>query len=116
MLLKQVVSFGQPMAVACDGKCSKAWGISTRPKEQLSEDEDDVVWFSDEELGEAPDDPGTYEGDHAKPRAPSDRMNKWCVRECERCASARMGGGYVAVPDWSERKYNQPWKHHVEEK
>lgn len=93
----------QPCTVACDGKCSKAWGINQRPRKYLSGDPDeaetakewgrradDFVWFADDELGEAPEDPGTYEGGHAKPLGPHE-MNKWCTRECER--SVLVGRG-----------------------
>ena len=67
--------------MACDGKCHKAWGINNRPKRQLSEDEDDYEYLSDNELGEAPENPGTYEGGQGKnPKS----LNKWCARECER--------------------------------
>lgn len=77
--------FGQPADVDCDQKCNKAWGINNRPRVQLGQDEDDYEWLSDGELGQAPIDPGTYEGSDAKPLFPDEFPNRWCVRECERC-------------------------------
>jgi len=105
---KIIQYFEQPCKVVCDEKCNKAWGISNRPKEQLSEDPDDILWLSDGELGDAPTDPGTYEGGHAKPTSPAQIPNKWCVRECERCAMSRPGesGKPLAPKDWSNRVYN----------
>ena len=75
--------FGQPAVVVCDGQCEKAFGLITRPKIQLDENnEDDYVFLADHELDEAPDDPQTYEGGQAKPQ--NRCHNKWCVRQCER--------------------------------
>lgn len=104
---------GQPARVACDGLCTKAWGISCRPQEQLSDDDNDTVWHADGELGEAPADPGTAEGGHRKPPDASQFPNKWCVRECERCYVSMPGKWEepAVLPDWSKREYNQPWKH-----
>lgn len=45
---------GQSALLVCDRKCNKAWG-EDRPQEQLSDNEDDVVWLADDELGDAPD-------------------------------------------------------------
>ena len=112
MLTKQITAYGQPMEIRCDGRCSKAWGIPGRPVIALDPaDEDDLVWLADQEIeGDAPADPGTYEGGHGKPQAtdctdPS-RMNKWCFRACERCVTA------PAMPrDWSTRLFNHPSKH-----
>ena len=81
MLQKEIKWFRDQCIFACDGKCHKAWGINNRPKRQLSEDEDDYEYLSDNELGEAPENPGTYEGGQGKnPKS----LNKWCARECER--------------------------------
>jgi len=92
-LTKRVLFCGQRITLACDGRCDKAWGINGRPKRQLSANEDDYVYIGDDELGRAPP-PGKTcilsEGGHLKPSArplrpsDSDRMNKWCARECER--------------------------------
>ncbi len=96
MLKKDIIYFGIPFILFCDEKCDKAWGMNLREKNQLSDDDDDYEYLADGELGEAPDDPGSYEGGHAKPSMEegvsvfdnpnSDRgkLNKWCCRECER--------------------------------
>ena len=82
ILVTPVVFFGQRVMCICDGRCDKAWGISHRPHVQLGSHVDDTAMLADQELGEAPVDPGTYEGDHGKPT--DKQHNKWCVRECER--------------------------------
>jgi hypothetical protein len=112
-IARRVIYFGQPGVVICDARCDKAWGINNRPLVQFSEDQDDTAFLADNELGEAPADPGTYEGGCAKPTEPSERLNKWCVRECERSAMSRSGRGdeVVEAPDFSKRLFNQPWKH-----
>lgn len=84
VLTKRIRYNGQPAIVACDGKCSKAWGRCSRPSQQLSEDELDVEWLADHELGEAPSNPGTAEGRDVKPTHEGEELNTWCVRECER--------------------------------
>lgn len=87
-----IVFFGKKARVKCDRKCSKAWGINSRPKKQISDtDEDDYCFLADDELGLAPKDPGTYEGTDAKPPNPNEFPNRWCIRECERCA--------MSIPD-----------------
>lgn len=108
---KIVQYFGNPCKVACDGNCKKAWGINQRPKEHISGDDDDVVFLSDSELGEAPENPGTYEGGQGKPRSKSEMLNKWCFRECERSAHTPYGGNAndpLVLPDWSKLSYNIP--------
>ncbi|MFN7015074.1 MAG: hypothetical protein ACK4ON_12480 [Bacteroidia bacterium] len=86
---KIITYFGQKTKVACDEKCNKAFGINSRP---LNLDENiDSEYLSDDELGEAPIDPGTYEGGDAKPVDKSSIPNKWCVRECERCVMSNLG-------------------------
>jgi hypothetical protein len=87
--------------MVCDQKCNKAWGINNRPRNQLSDDPDDFEWFTDDELGEAPIDPGTYECDHAKPLTPEQGYNKWCARECERSKT-------VSPYTFGTRMKNQP--------
>lgn len=110
MHTKQIRWFGSDVTLACDGRCTKAWGFSCRPKVEFDRTEpDDVAWLADDELGEAPADPGTYEGGHAKPAGPHD-MNKWCARECER-AMIFEAGEEMKLRDFSQRIYNQPWKH-----
>jgi len=110
MHTKNIVWFGRSVTLACDGKCNKAWGVQTRPKERFDPFEpDDTAMLADDELGEAPADPGTCEGGDIKPENP-DGKNKWCSRECER-ASIIEPGRQIAVHDFSKRIYNQPWKH-----
>lgn len=99
----------RPVILLCDGKCEKAWGVNCRPKEKLGDDDDDVVYLSDGELGLAPADPGTYEGGYGKPAGP-DHTNKWCSRECERAETIRPGEP-LEMHDWRHRQYNQPFKH-----
>jgi hypothetical protein len=67
LMEKRITFFGQPAKVGCDGRCGKAWGINGRAKVRLSDDEDDFYWPADDELGDAPADPGSYEGGYGKP-------------------------------------------------
>lgn len=57
-------------------------GVASRPRVIV----DGVLyWVADNEFDCAPEDPGTYEGDHGKPHVESGyNMNKWCARSCER--------------------------------
>lgn len=107
---KLITYFGQKCKVGCDGKCNKAWGINNRPDIQLSDNEDDFAYLSDLELGEAPEDPGTYEGGDGKPLSNHEFPNKWCVRECERCEKSRPGeySKPLILPDFTKRVYNIP--------
>jgi hypothetical protein len=111
-LEKFIIYFGQPARVACDGRCSKAWGINSRPRVQVSQNEDDYAWKADGEFGEAPANPGTYEGGQGKPRVVTCaiHMNKWCVRECERCVMTPVGkpAAPLVLRDFSRRVYNIP--------
>lgn len=98
---------GQDVTLICDGLCSKAWGIHFRPRIKLSGDEDNIVWLADDELPDAPVDPGTYEGNDAKPRSRDEAHNRWCWRECERSSTSMPGEPLVKLrDDWSERVYN----------
>jgi hypothetical protein len=84
-VVSRIVGYGKDLLLACDGMCEKAWGLNGRPRRVLSDNPDDYEFFSDRELGDAPSDPGTYEGGCGKP---SRRVhNKWCFRECERSVS-----------------------------
>lgn len=106
---KIIVYFGQYTKVNCDRNCNKAWGINSRPKIPLSSvDEDDYFFLADNELGDAPADPGTYEGGQGKPTTPNLFPTKWCVRECERCVRSSPGEYMqpLALPDFSKRRYN----------
>jgi hypothetical protein len=71
----------------------------------MSDDEDDYGYLSDDELGDAPEYPGTYEGGQGKNPL---SMNKWCVRECERCTMSAPGewDKPLKLPDFSKRVYN----------
>jgi len=107
---KSITYFGQPAVLACDGDCSKAWGINSRPRDVEDpnldpSDENDWVWFADGELPIAPVDPGTYEGFEGKPTPDMKLQSKWCARECERSRLTRPGEDN-ALPDFSKRVYN----------
>lgn len=95
---KLITYCGQEAKVGCDEKCHKAWGISNRPKVYLSDDdEDDFTYLSDDELGIAPIDPGTYEGGVAKPTLKTEMLNKWCVRACERCVMSKLNESHLPL-------------------
>jgi hypothetical protein len=102
-----ITYFGKPRKVICDRNCGKAWGINSRPKVQLSNDSDDFAFLADGETGDAPEDPGTYEGEHAKPLSPDEFPNKWCVRECERCTKADVGKP-IELRSFARRRFNLP--------
>lgn len=107
---KQILWFDRHVTLACDGLCGKAWGICNRPCEELDSDEpDDYAFLADGELGDAPANPGTWEGGHGKPQGP-DQMNKWCARECERSGIFERGDP-VELSDYSKRVYNMPGRH-----
>ena len=106
MIEREIVYFGRRRVLCCDGRCEKAWGIDTRPRLELDlEDLDDFAWLSDGELGEAPVDPGTYEGSCGKP-APTEKLeSKWCARQCER-SGVFAPGEDVELRDLGRRFYN----------
>jgi hypothetical protein len=112
LVVSRIIFFGELMILACDGKCTKAWGINNRPSISFDEDDpDDMAFLADDELGDAPKDPGTYEGGHGKPANPV--HNKWCTRECERsslCEVSKFPSG-MELKSFKERLYNQPWEH-----
>jgi|SRR6478672_703304 len=111
LVVSRIKAFGEEMVLACDGKCQKAWGINNRPSISFDEnDPDDSAYLADDELGDAPVDPGTYEGGHGKPTNPV--HNKWCFRECERSSACEVENfPSMVLSDFSKRRYNQPWKH-----
>lgn len=113
--MEKIIQYcGETVWVGCDEKCNKAWGHNSRPKIEFDiEDPDDFAFMSDDELEEAPINPGTYEGGQAKPINKDQIPNKWCVRECERCAMVKYGLK-LKLPDYSKRVYNQPYKHNIE--
>lgn len=113
-LRKSITAYGKRLALVCDGRCDKAWGINGRPKTMLGKHEDDFVWKPDANLGAAPGPGQTVvlsEGGHMKPSAvpltSAERMNKWCLRECERADSFEEGEA-VVVRDLSNPKPNIP--------
>lgn len=102
-----VVPFmGLLMRCRCDGQCSKAWGLNARPVAEFDTDGNPVEYFADQELGDAPVDPGTYEGGIGKPQSPEQFPTKWCVRECERCNKSDPFRFMDSLPiiDWSKRQ------------
>ncbi len=132
----EIIYFGQKAKVACDMKCNKAWGFTCRPKIYVNDpeqrvyglgskhgywasdefgDEDDYFCLSDDELEEAPECTGTWEGGDGKPfiedmKDKDVRHNKWCVRACERCVMTEHGkpDEELKIKDWSKRRYNIP--------
>ena len=104
---KQITYFGKKVIIACDENCGNAWGINKRPKYQLSPNPNDYEYLSDDELLDAPIDPGTYEGGEAKPKYPYQIPNKWCARECERCVMV-ASNEKIVLPDFSKRLKNIP--------
>ncbi len=130
---KKIIFCGQPAKVKCDEKCNKAWGMNNRPRVYLdihdelifglmsngesvepSEftlnriDVDNYAYCSDDELGDAPIDPKTYEDDQAKPTNKSEIGNAWCIRECERCEMSMPNRSEepLELIDFSKRFYN----------
>jgi hypothetical protein len=104
MPTKLITFFNKKAIIGCDGKCDKAWGVNNRPKIEV----DGIVYMkSDDELGQAPLDPWTREGGVGKPRHGIDLLNKWCCRECERCAINEVGTEPVeenlVLTDFSKR-------------
>jgi hypothetical protein len=76
-------------------------------------DPDNHAYIPDRLLGKAPTDPGTYEGGHGKPDwrpRTGEKMNKWCVRQCERCVMTTPGNsdGPLALPDMDTYRFNNP--------
>lgn len=107
--MQQIITyFGEDVKVACDEKCNKAWGINTRPQNQLSDDPDDYEYLSDDELPEAPEHPGTWEGGDKKPVNKVGIPNRWCIRECERCSMSQPGmhNKPLMLKDFSKRRKN----------
>ena len=96
---KIITYFGQQAKVACDGNCKKAWGMNSRPlaNGRTYEDEydgEELDYAADDELGEAPDDPGTYEGSDAKPSNSSPNVGN----------SSRVSVFSLVTPFWTVRK------------
>lgn len=111
MYKKQVQAYGEQRIIGCDGKCNKAWGVICRPIVDLDgKGEDNHYLLGDDDLGEAPEDPGTYEGGDGKPfdAQSGEDMNRWCFRQCERCEDCKVGEE-LQLKDWSKKRYNKPW-------
>ncbi len=108
MIKKKSINMGQPASIGCDGKCNKAWGKNIRPRNYLINEDthpDDFEWLADQELGEAPIDPETYEGRDGKPTTEEGRLNKWCSRQCERSGITKIyhPDGDLVLKDFSKR-------------
>ena len=103
MLVKAITYCGQPVILICDGQCNKAWGINCRPKVQDSSLGGVMMFVSDNEVGDAPIDPGTAEGPDSKPQDSTQRLNKWCARECERSKLVDANKEF-SLPDWTKRR------------
>lgn len=112
------------MIYACDGRCEKAWGVSSRPRvvfpnEKNPKDLGDFYYLADQELGNAPDDPGTnVRGGDRKPQFGYEPLNSWCRNECERSGAVYDGeipkyitNPTILYPNWSHRKFSMPWRH-----
>jgi hypothetical protein len=111
MLVTNITSNKQPTLLVCDGKCDKAFGICERPSIKFDEnDADDYAFLADGEVDIAPECNGCFEGGHGKPK--TKKHNKWCARQCERSAIIELDKPIV-LPDFSQRQYNQPWKHAI---
>ncbi|MCT4662730.1 MAG: hypothetical protein N4A40_12785 [Tissierellales bacterium] len=113
--MKQIITyFGKQVWAECDRKCNKAWGKSSRPKYLLNkEDPDEFCYATDDELGQAPLNPGTYENGEAKQYFGSE-LNTWCIRECERCSKSSSLEEDPILSDFSKRIYNNIDKHIIE--
>ena len=110
MIHKQIVFFGEDVRLACDAHCEKAWGINGRPFHQLSPDPDDYEFLADHELPRAPRSSNYIEGGDNKPQSASERLNRWCARECERSVlvPAALPLDQIKLPDFSKRFKNIP--------
>ena len=112
------IIFMKPLIAYCDGNCQKAWGVCNRPDHQLDPGEpDDVLFLRDDELGDAPADPGTYEGGDGKPFPGHYLCGKWCFRECERCHFAEPYEDVVLTDEkrFRKRHFNMPYRHKDED-
>jgi hypothetical protein len=128
MIQKDVTYCGALVTIACDAQCHKAWGRHGRPRSPVEPDPkeialrmmadprgvvseppnpDDWFYYADHELGFAPKEVGTWEGESTKPKTRDERLNKWCCRECERCTMVPRGEPIV-LRDFDQRVYNIP--------
>lgn len=107
LLAKRIRYCGFEAIVVCDGKCDKAWGMSKRPVLTAYPDGSPKDFAPDADLGTAPLLPGTSEGMDGpemsrkpQPEHPEHRLNKWCVRECERATMLPDKPGFRAPGVW----------------
>jgi hypothetical protein len=134
-IIKPITYFGREAVVGCDNNCRKAWGINLRPRvyfdrsgrvlgfeslwhkvrvPKAEEDLDNFAYVPDHLLADAPADPGSYEGGQGKPPADyppcEDKLNKWCVRECERNQITECGKpeGPLVLPRYDDFRFNMP--------
>lgn len=128
VLDKKIVYFGRQTHTGCDAKCHKAWGTQQRPcvyldaegkvirvwlggrgKYDLPEgaDPDNHAYVPDDLLGNAPEEPGTWEGSDGKE---PESLNKWCVRQCERNEIGDYDDpmGPLKLRDFSDWRFNMP--------
>lgn len=104
--IRPILYFGAPKLIACDGRCSHAWG-RRRPRTELDPDEpDDYLAASDDEAGPCPFTGMDLdaEGGETKPDSPAD-MNRWCARACERSVLVPASTGVV------NPRFNMPSRH-----
>jgi len=135
---KEILYCGSQVVAACDGKCDKAWG-AVRPvvymyknPDTLDGTESDAIWqrahddwrsIPDSELVEAPACNGTAEGPDTKPdmsldylqtaRGGPGKLNRWCVRQCERCVTVGRGEP-IELPDMDKPFFNMPFNHEAQ--
>lgn len=123
MLEKKILFWGHQRVLVCDGNCAKAWGIQQRPRHNFDpSNPDDYAYLADGEIpGDAPANPGTYEGGDGKPEAEdiarhgADVMNRWCARQCERSLLLHREEDRAMLPDFSKRVYNTLERQEAEE-
>ena len=106
---EEILWFGRKAILACDAKCSHAWG-RRRPKRMLSNDCDDFESVSDYEAGPCPFSGMDLDSDGGdmKPNSPEGK-NKWCARSCERSVIVGLDDPIV-LPDWSVSRFNYVWR------
>jgi hypothetical protein len=113
MICSRIAAFGTTGILVCDGRCDKAWGYDQRPHIKVSDE--DIEYLADDELGTAPPDPGTVQGDDSKPQNENEYHNAWCERYCERSIMVQEKEAFQ-IRDWSIRRtYKHYWKHRFNE-
>lgn len=114
--VRLIKSFSQWVWIGCDGNCSKAFGISERPRVFLSDDPDDFCYLPDQEIDQiVPDFQWQSELDNPTRWPIHPKLCKWCVRECERSTETDWYSPHkLFVWDFSKPFCNMP-NLHVEE-